>query len=399
MTFVNRAFASIVENAGIEQYAGGIQVLSILIHRGSSTLTTDISPAVFLRLPLSPSKKQASQFCEKLTSGRTNQRHIFGMYIAWLSFLFVSNKKQPFSSLEMQLIKGYPMRDVSCHPCFNAQARHRCGRMHMPVAPLCNVQCNFCDRKYCCVNESRPGVSAAVISPAEALRFVDDAMARMDDLVVVGIAGPGDPFANSRETLETLRLVRDKYPELLLCVSSNGLDLAPHVDALAAIGVSHVTVTVNGVDPAIIEKIYSWVSNGAMRIRGREAAQFLIDRQHRSVETLHRAGILIKINTVVIPGINDMHVAETASTMAGLGVQIQNCIPLIPVKNTLFGDIAEPGAALINRVRRDAGMYLPQMSHCTRCRADACGLVGEDCSIQPMFEKLLLSRQSEMVFS
>lgn len=134
------------------------------------------------------------------------------------------------------------MRDFSRHPCFNARSRDRCARIHLPVAPLCNVQCNFCDCKYCCVNESRPGVSAAMLSPAEALRYVDDAMARMDNLTVAGIAGPGDPFANSCETIETLRLVRDKYPHLLLCVSSNGLDLAPHVEELADIGITHATV-------------------------------------------------------------------------------------------------------------------------------------------------------------
>ena len=33
--------------------------------------------------------------------------------------------------------------DFANHPCFNAEARHKTGRIHLPVAPKCNVQCNF----------------------------------------------------------------------------------------------------------------------------------------------------------------------------------------------------------------------------------------------------------------
>jgi nitrogen fixation protein NifB len=200
------------------------------------------------------------------------------------------------------------MKDFSQHPCFNAKSRETHGRIHLPVAPKCNVQCNFCDRKYCCVNESRPGVSAAVLSPEGALAYLDNALERVGNLSVVGIAGPGDPFANALETLTTFHLVKWKYPNLLLCVSSNGLDLKPHVDELADLGVSHVTVTVNGIDPDIVEKIYSWVVVQGKRIFGRKAAELLINRQTDSIEALLNAGILVKINSVIIPGINDLHI-------------------------------------------------------------------------------------------
>jgi len=49
--------------------------------------------------------------------------------------------------------------DFDRHPCFNAALRRRYGRVHIPVAPDCNVQCGFCNRRYNCVNESRPGVT------------------------------------------------------------------------------------------------------------------------------------------------------------------------------------------------------------------------------------------------
>ena len=111
--------------------------------------------------------------------------------------------------------------DLKNHPCFNDKVRHLFARVHLPVAPKCNVQCNFCNRKFDCVNESRPGVSSAVLSPGQALAYLEKMMEKMPNISVVGIAGPGDPFANPDETMETLRRVRERYPEMLLCVATN----------------------------------------------------------------------------------------------------------------------------------------------------------------------------------
>ena len=50
--------------------------------------------------------------------------------------------------------------DLDNHPCFNKKASTSYGRVHLPVAPHCNIQCNFCNRIYDCANENRPGVTA-----------------------------------------------------------------------------------------------------------------------------------------------------------------------------------------------------------------------------------------------
>ena len=123
--------------------------------------------------------------------------------------------------------------DLARHPCFNKDAKHHFGRLHLPVAPKCNIKCNYCDRKYDCVNESRPGVTSAVLTPGQALRYVERVMEKEASISVVGIAGPGDPLANPAETLETLRLIREKFPSMLLCLASNGLALPNYLDDLA----------------------------------------------------------------------------------------------------------------------------------------------------------------------
>jgi nitrogen fixation protein NifB len=266
--------------------------------------------------------------------------------------------------------------DLTQHPCFNDSVRHQTGRIHLPVAPQCNIQCNFCDRQYDCVNESRPGVTSAVLTPVQAMRYLGLALDKAPFLRVVGIAGPGDPFAQPETTLETLRMVREKYPEMLLCVATNGLNAEPYAADLARLQVSHVTVTVNAVDPEIGAKIYAWVRDGRSIYRGVDAAQLLLERQRRTIMALKAAGVTIKINTVVIPGINDQHVQEVAKEMRDLGVDIMNCIPVYPVSNTPFEHIQSYSAEDTKQLRQQVSEFIPQMNHCTRCRADAVGLLG-----------------------
>ena len=267
--------------------------------------------------------------------------------------------------------------DISKHPCFNEEARAKFGRVHLPVAPACNVQCNFCDRKHDCVNESRPGVSSVVLSPGQGLAYLKDLVKRRPEISVVGIAGPGDPLANAEATLETLRLVRAEFPEMLLCLATNGLNLAPHVEELKQLRLSHVTVTINAVDPAIGARIYAWVRDGKQTLRGVEGATRLLERQLAALEALRGSGVLLKVNSILIPGINDAHIPEIARRVKELGAGIMNCIPLIPTAGTPFGDIPAPLPPEIHAVRKTAEAHLPQMAHCSRCRADACGLLNE----------------------
>ncbi len=268
--------------------------------------------------------------------------------------------------------------DLTQHPCFNSDARHTTGRIHLPVAPKCNIQCNYCDRKFDCMNESRPGVTSAVLEPRQALAYLDRVLERVPQLKVVGIAGPGDPFASPDETLETLRLVREKYPEMLLCVASNGLNLAPYAQDLARLEVSHVTVTVNAVDPAVGSQIYSWVRDRKTIYRGEQAARVLLERQLDAIRAVKEAGVTLKINTILIPGVNEDHVEVVAEEMRSLGADIMNCIPLFPVVGTPFAEKEQLPLSRVKAIRGQVEQLLPQMEHCTRCRADAVGLLGQD---------------------
>lgn len=272
--------------------------------------------------------------------------------------------------------------DRTQHPCFNENAKSQFGRIHLPVAPKCNIQCNFCDRKYDCVNENRPGVTSAILTPTQALTYLHKMVERMPNLSVVGIAGPGDPFANPEETLETLHRVRADFPSMLLCVASNGLNVAPYVEELVKLNVTHLTMTINAVDPKVGQAIYSWVRDGKKIYRGRAAAEVLLSRQIESLRMCRQKGLTTKINSIMVPGVNGYHIPDVARVVAELGADLFNCIGMCHVPDTPFASIISPDKEMVEALRRQAEHYLPQMRHCTRCRADAVGCLGDSVSQQ-----------------
>jgi len=264
------------------------------------------------------------------------------------------------------------------HPCFDEKAKMKYGRLHLPVAPKCNIQCNFCNRKYDCVNESRPGVTSATLTPLQALEYTRRIIKINPSIKVVGIAGPGDPFANPKETMETLRLIRNEFPDMILCIATNGLELYPYIDELKELNVSHVTITINSVDPQIGSNVYAWIRYNKKVYRGIEGAELLQEKQLAAVKKLKELGIIVKINTILIPGINDVHVPYVAKKVSDCGANLLNIMPLHPTKDTAFENLPEPNHAELRKQREIAETYLPQMKHCNRCRADAVGLIGEE---------------------
>jgi nitrogen fixation protein NifB len=271
---------------------------------------------------------------------------------------------------------------VERHPCYSQEAHHHFARMHVAVAPACNLQCHYCNRKYDCANESRPGVVSERLTPDQALRKILAVAAEVPQLSVVGVAGPGDPLANPGPTFEVLERVRRELPDLTLCLSTNGLALPDHVERLVALGVGHVTVTVNMVDPAVGEAIYPWALWRGRKVRGLDASRLLSERQLEGIAGLVERGVLCKVNSVVIPGVNDRHLGEVSRRLRGLGVFLHNVMPLLsaPGHGTHYGLRGQrgPTAAELEAVQRACELDARVMRHCRQCRSDAVGLLGED---------------------
>ena len=278
------------------------------------------------------------------------------------------------------------------HPCYSEEAHHHFARMHVAVAPACNIQCHYCNRKYDCSNESRPGVVSEVLTPDQAVKKVMAVAAEIPQMTVLGIAGPGDPLANPERTFSTFRQLTEKAPDIKLCVSTNGLSLPEHVDELCQHNIDHVTMTINCVDPEVGAKIYPWVFWNNRRIKGKKGAKILIEQQQRGLEMLVERGVLVKVNSVMIPGVNDDHLKEVSKIVKSKGAFLHNVMPLIAEAEhgTFYGVMGQRGPshdelmALQDACAGDMNM----MRHCRQCRADAVGLLGEDRGDEFSMEKV-----------
>ena len=237
---------------------------------------------------------------------------------------------------------------VKNHPCYSEEAHHHYARMHVAVAPACNIQCNYCNRKYDCANEFAPGrcqreAQSRASGQKGAGRSIDHSA---DDRS--RHRGPGDPLANPEKTFKTFELIAKTAPDIKLCLSTNGLALPDHVDTIAGFNVDHVTITINMVDPEIGAKIYPWVFWKHKRYTGVEAAKLLTDRQLQGLEMLTERGILCKVNSVMIPGINDRHLVEVNKAVKSRGAFLHNIMPLISAAKhgTVFGLTGQRGPRL-----------------------------------------------------
>lgn len=278
------------------------------------------------------------------------------------------------------------------HPCYSEQAHHHFARMHVAVAPACNIQCNYCNRKYDCANESRPGVVSELLTPKQAVKKTLAVAANIPQMTVLGIAGPGDPLANPNRTFTTFRKLDEQAPDIKLCVSTNGLALPDYADELAKHNIDHVTITINCVDPEIGAQIYPWVFWQNKRLTGVEGAKILIERQQRGLEMLVERDILVKVNSVMLPGINDKHLVEVSKIVKAKGAFLHNVMPLIaePEHGTYFGLMEQrgPTPAELQELQDECEGDMNMMRHCRQCRADAVGLLGEDRGAEFTMEKI-----------
>jgi nitrogen fixation protein NifB len=243
----------------------------------------------------------------------------------------------------------------------------------LPVSPSCNIQCNFCTRDKN-ASEQRPGVANKVVTPKEVSEILSKALKLCPEIKVVGIAGPGDALADD-SAVKSFEYINKTHPELIKCISTNGLLLPQKAKDLWDVGVKSITVTVNAVFPEILEKINSYIFYGGIKLTGIDAAEILIKNQLEGIKKASGLGSVIKVNTVLIPSINDKHISEIAKTVKKSGADKYNIIPLIP--NGKFKNFSVPTCDDLADARKAAEKYIEVFYHCKHCRADACGIPGK----------------------
>ncbi|WP_294537773.1 NifB/NifX family molybdenum-iron cluster-binding protein, partial [uncultured Rhodoblastus sp.] len=104
-------------------------------------------------------------------------------------------------------------------------------------------------------------------------------------------------------------------------------------------------------------------------------------------------GILCKVNSVMIPGVNDQHLVEVNRAVKSRGAFLHNIMPLIsaPEHGTVFGLTGQrgPTAQELKALQDSCEGEMNMMRHCRQCRADAVGLLGEDRSEEFTTDKIM----------
>ncbi|KJS03277.1 MAG: hypothetical protein VR65_02140 [Desulfobulbaceae bacterium BRH_c16a] len=197
---------------------------------------------------------------------------------------------------------------------------------HLPVAPQVVARTRF--------SPPPPAHSRSLMLPGAMDLLAGTMKERRASITMVAITGPGDPLATPDITLHAVKLVRERYPEVRIGLKTLGIGSAAMAGELARAGLDYVEMQVDGIQPAILEKIYAWIRPGLKTLKISEAVGLFISEQRNGVPALKFHDIQVVIATTLYPGLNIDHVAKISAEMMELGADGISLIPYSP----------EPGA-------------------------------------------------------
>jgi nitrogen fixation protein NifB len=148
------------------------------------------------------------------------------------------------------------------------------------------------------------------------------------------------------------------------------------IDELKRLHRLTLTVTVNALRPETAARSYRWARYAETTLWGLDAGRLMVERQWEGLRRADEAGIVAKVNTVLVPGVNDAEIPQIAKRAAACGVNVMNITPLIAQGE--FAGMIPPSPSQLHAMRERCAPHLPLINHCRQCRSDACGLLGED---------------------
>ena len=262
------------------------------------------------------------------------------------------------------------------HPCYSNNRTRLWHRIHLPVAPSCNVKCAFCSHTVgSSCHTSVPGYSSKVMSPEDAVARTKIEVEKNPFLKIVAVSGPGEPFANP-ETYETLEMIRKEFRDIEICLSTNGTLLMDNVDWLKKQKVKTVTVSMSTANVNTASKIYEWARFGDVHLRNEEMGSRIIMSQLEGISKASREGIHVKVNSILIPEINMQDIIPLAQDISRAGAALHNIVPLVP--NDKLSSCRPPTPTELKEIRTQASAFMQQFVHCKQCRSDVVGIPGHD---------------------
>lgn len=196
------------------------------------------------------------------------------------------------------------------------------------------------------------------VPPAGALNWLEEHLRQGAKIRAVDIDGPGDPLSEIGCTMETLRLIRKKYPDIALSMTILGFHAEKYAKSLAAEGVTCVTLLVDAVDRKVAEKLYAWIRPGKKTVPLSQAATMLVEEQRMAVKAFKEAGCKVLVRTTVYPGINADHIEEIARVMAEAGAEAMTLFPCRTAANRDDQLLDPPDFKTMQLLQTDAGKHL-----------------------------------------
>lgn len=200
------------------------------------------------------------------------------------------------------------------------------------------------------LRHKRPS-GAEALEVSAALKWLERLMDTKSAPEAAVIMGPGEPLATATDTTALISSIGERYPELKICLSTNGLGLPAMLNDPAAAMLSEVTLQVNAADPEIAMSVYAWIRPGKRTLPLAEGVRVLLDDQVASAERLSGMNIPVIVESRCIPGVNQGHLPEVAALMSENGA---GCMRLI----SGFTETAECGGVFLEKIREKCAVYL-----------------------------------------
>jgi len=270
------------------------------------------------------------------------------------------------------------------HPCYSDGCHNNIVRIHLPVADICNLGCGFCERSI----ENKDGIKSSnnAVSPDKAIDWLDKLInVDKEDIKIIGIAGPGEPLF-SENTLKTLKLVKEKYPELDTCLCTNGVNLNETIEKIKD-NLDYLTVTINAFTPETAKKIYKFVVFDGKYKYDLKSFKKMLDNKWSGLKKAinYNTFKAVKINTIYIPDINDDEIELIAKKAAEFGINELNIKILMP--KAYFKDHKKFDKEKFIKVRKKAEKYIKVFKECKNCSYDAYGVPGKDKRLHERFKR------------
>ncbi len=194
--------------------------------------------------------------------------------------------------------------------------------INLPVAPSCNMMCNFCNRcSDCVLNGNNPEYFSKVLTPRLAVNKAIASIEKNKRAGIFKISGPGEPLSNV-QTFEVLRRLSVSLPDYVYSVCTNGILLEDKAEELAELNVKKVEVAVNAVFTRTITKLYSRIVKNNNVVASPEVmTAVMLQGQFNGIRACIERGMLVSVNTTYFPGINDNDILVIASKCEELGVK------------------------------------------------------------------------------